>query len=101
MTNKWIEHVKAYAKNNNMSYSCALACADCKKSYNKSKSQIQEDHEKEKNKEMIRFVIRKFIKIYKKEGKTDEIQQKFNQFPKITKDYLEQNYKTIYEDLSK
>jgi hypothetical protein len=35
MTNKWVEHVKAYAVKNNISYSCAMSMPDCKASYNK------------------------------------------------------------------
>lgn len=35
MANKWIEHVKAYAKNNNVNYSTALKDPKCKNSYKK------------------------------------------------------------------
>lgn len=33
MANRWIEHVKEYAKKNNMSYSKALTDPDLKKDY--------------------------------------------------------------------
>ena len=33
MTNKWIEHVKKYAKDNNLSYGCAFTCPNLKKDY--------------------------------------------------------------------
>ena len=31
MPNKWIEHVKQYAKDNNLSYGCSLSCPNLKK----------------------------------------------------------------------
>jgi hypothetical protein len=37
MPNKWVEHVKKYAKKNNISYSEALKCAICKNEYYKIK----------------------------------------------------------------
>lgn len=33
MTNSWIEHVKKYAKDNNISYACALSMPEVKKTY--------------------------------------------------------------------
>jgi hypothetical protein len=33
MVNKWIQHVKEYAKNNNLSYACALSNLQCKEYY--------------------------------------------------------------------
>lgn len=38
MPNKWIEHVRAFAKKNNIAYGCAISNPDCKSSYNKVKS---------------------------------------------------------------
>ena len=37
MANAWDEHVKQYAKDNNVSYGCALSLPDCKASYKKTK----------------------------------------------------------------
>ena len=37
MANKWIQHIKDYAKRNNMSYGCALSSEGCKNEYNKKK----------------------------------------------------------------
>jgi hypothetical protein len=36
MASAWIEHVKKYAKDNNMKYNEALKDAKCKSSYKKS-----------------------------------------------------------------
>jgi hypothetical protein len=35
MVNKWIDHVRQFAKENGLSYACALSTAECKASYNK------------------------------------------------------------------
>ena len=46
MSNSWIEHVKKFAKDNNLSYGCALTDAKCKSAYNKqplSKSKKKTD----------------------------------------------------------
>jgi hypothetical protein len=37
MPNAWVEHIKKYAKKNNLSYSCAMTMPDCKNSYKKTK----------------------------------------------------------------
>ena len=37
MPNAWVEHIKKYAKENNLSYSCAMTMPDCKNSYKKTK----------------------------------------------------------------
>ena len=38
MTNPWIEHIKKYAKDNNISYGCALSTPECKNTYRKPSS---------------------------------------------------------------
>ena len=37
MVNKWVEHVRQFAKENGLSYACALSTAECKASYQASK----------------------------------------------------------------
>jgi hypothetical protein len=38
MVNKWVEHIRAFAKKNNLSYGCALSDPKCKSSYHASKA---------------------------------------------------------------
>ena len=38
MTNPWVEHIKKYAKANNISYGCALSTPECKNTYSKALS---------------------------------------------------------------
>ena len=42
MANKWIEHVKQYAKKNNMKYNEAMKSAECKSSYKKGMGIMQD-----------------------------------------------------------
>lgn len=37
MVNKWVEHIRAFAKKNNLSYGCALSDPKCKSSYHAGK----------------------------------------------------------------
>ena len=37
-SNPWIQHVKKYAAEHNLTYGCAIGDAECKKSYHSSKS---------------------------------------------------------------
>ena len=37
MSNAWVEHLKKYAKDNNVSYGSALNLPDCKNSFTKPK----------------------------------------------------------------
>ena len=45
--NPWIEHIKNYAKKNNITYGCALSLPDCKNTY-KKKSEKKKDKKKNK-----------------------------------------------------
>ena len=47
--NPWIDHIKAYAKKNNITYGCALSLPDCKNTY-KKKSEKKADKKKDKKK---------------------------------------------------
>ena len=40
MTNKWIEHIRAFAKSHNVPYGCALSNPECLASY-KAKNKIK------------------------------------------------------------
>jgi len=57
MANNWIQHVKNYAKKNNMKYNEALKDPQCKSSYKKKGSGIIDD-----GKEYIKNEGKKFIK---------------------------------------
>ena len=41
MSNKWIEHVKDFAKQNSVSYGCAISMPECKASYKKGETEAK------------------------------------------------------------
>jgi hypothetical protein len=45
MTNPWVEHIKKYAKDNNISYGCALSTPECKNTYRKHSSKPKQKKE--------------------------------------------------------
>ena len=51
MSNAWVEHLKKYAKDNNVSYGCALSMPDCKNScYKKTKESKTKESKTEESK---------------------------------------------------
>jgi hypothetical protein len=48
MPNAWVEHIKKYAKDNNVSYGCALSMPDCKESYKNKKKRTKNKRIKNK-----------------------------------------------------
>jgi hypothetical protein len=47
MANAWVEHIRKYAKDNNMTYACALTDANCKGSYKKAPKPLTQKKERE------------------------------------------------------
>ena len=45
MTNPWVEHIKKYAKDHNISYACALSTPECKNTYRKTSSKPKQKKE--------------------------------------------------------
>ena len=48
MPNKWVEHVEKIAKDNNISYGCAVSDPKCKNSYKTTNDQKTENKKHEK-----------------------------------------------------
>lgn len=80
MANKWIEHIRKWAEQNNTTYSCALSNPKCKEDYKKSLT----SKEPIKKEEPITF-----------DNKSAELQQLIYTTPidKIKKALIELNYK--------
>jgi hypothetical protein len=47
MANAWVEHIRKYAKDNNMTYACALTDPNCKGSYKKAPKPLTQKKERE------------------------------------------------------
>lgn len=104
MTNKWIEHVKSFAKKNNLSYSCALSHPNLKDGYVK----VIKKSKKEINDEKVKIMIAQNIELLKntikdmdpddKDDKT-RIRMKVNGYNKQVQDGLKEKYPRYYKKL--
>lgn len=100
MTNKWIQHVKEFAKNNNISYGCALTHPDIKKGYEKAKTKKEQNEEREKI--IIEQIVNGFLKKVKSIENDDQkniYQNTFLKMPKITKERFKEKYPKYYNSL--
>lgn len=75
MANKWIEHLKAYAKKHKISYCEAVSSEECRKEYHKNKEKETSKSGKVK-KQQIEFVMEP-----KKKVKKDDMAVKKNKKP--------------------
>jgi len=72
MANDWVNHIKEYAKRNNISYGCALSSEDCKNEYKIKKGVKEVQKVKEKKKEPKIKEVPK-VEEKKKEPKIKEV----------------------------
>ena len=101
MTNKWIEHVKKYAKDNYLSYACALTNKDMAQSYVKIEKKTKKQKMEEKDEQMHIFIA-KSLKNRIKNMNDDEkpsIQMKFNSTNKKVKEIFQSEYPKYYKKL--
>ena len=100
--NRWIQHIREYAKENNISYACALGKAS--ETYTKTTKDDKKNAEQLKITEGFRMHMKRMRKQYN-EGKDDAYQlniliMKFNRFNNIVKNYIQKNDPTLYDALS-
>ena len=101
MTNKWIEHVKSFAKKNNLSYSCALSHPNLKDGYVK----VIKKSKKEINDEKVKIMIAQNIELLKntiKDMDPDDklrIRMKVNGYNKQVQDGLKEKYPKYWDKL--
>lgn len=75
MANKWIEHIRTYAKNKNISYSCAVSDPDCSKTYKEKQAKTKAEP-KEKPKAEPKAEVKAEVK--KVEPNTYEANKEIN-----------------------
>ena len=98
MVNPWVEHVKKYAKDNNISYMCAIT--EAKESYQK----VDKKAEKEKKEnEMLNVIVKRFKKQYE-EVKDDDtkfkfLKSNFNKKNENIKQYVKSKAPKLYDEL--
>ena len=100
--NRWIQHVREYAKENNISYACAVSHAS--KTYTRTTNDDKKHAEQLKTNEGLKMHMKRMRKQYN-EGKDDDYQlnilkMKFNRFNNIVKNYIQKNDPTLYDALS-
>ena len=100
--NRWIQHIREYAKQNSISYACALGKAS--ETYTKTTKDDKKNAEQLKITEGLRMHMKRMRKQYN-EGKDDAYQlnilkMKFNRFNNIVKNYIQKNDITLFNALS-
>ena len=99
MPNSWINHVKKYAKENNLSYACALSQPDIKDGYEKvkkiSKKQVLEDRNKTS-------ILNSFVKRVKEMSDEDKpiVLMKYNSLSTELKDLFQSKYPNLSKKLN-
>ena len=86
--NKWINHVKNYANENNLSYACALSQPNVKTNYEKVIKKTRRQQVKEKL-EIMKYQNIEFLKNKIKNMSDDDIpiiRMKFNSYNKVIRD---------------
>ena len=101
MVNPWIEHVKQYAKDNNVSYGCAIS--EAKASYVKITKDDKKEMEKMKEYKQRKAIVKKLVVDFKNaEGPEDmqRIKTKYKRFSKGLKDFIKENSPKLYSKLN-
>ena len=89
MVNKWIEHVKKYAKDNNVTYACAIS--EAKKTYVKVDKEAQKKKTSDINKKLkLKTLLKDYKDSKDPEKELEVIRIKYSDFPKTMKDYFKQ-----------
>jgi len=99
--NKWINHVKNCANENNLSYACALSQPNVKTNYEKVIKKTRRQQVKEKL-EIMKYQNIEFLKNKIKNMSDDDIpiiRMKFNSYNKEIRDGLKEKYPIYYEKL--
>ena len=99
--NKWINHVKKYANENNLTYACALSNPNVKTNYEKVIKKGRKQQVKEKL-EIMKVQNIEFLKNKIKNMSDDDIpiiRIKFNSYNKEIRDGVKVKYPNYYEKL--
>ena len=98
MTNPWIEHVRKYAKDNDITYMCAISKA--KETYVKPDKKAEEQ---KKTDEMNETIMKRLKKDYLKAKEADDetkikfVKSNFNKKNKEFQQYVKSNNEKLYK----
>lgn len=98
MTNPWVEHVRKYAKENNITYMCAIT--EAKASYQKVD---KKERDKQKTEELYKGFLKRFKKQYL-EVKDDDtkfkfLKSNFNKKNEGLKQFVKDKAPKLYDEL--
>lgn len=102
MSNKWVQHVQQFSKDNGLSYSCSLSHKDIKKGYEPTIKKTSKEKKAELTIQNDKIIIKDMVKRIK--NSTDEerpvILMKFNSLKPELKDEIKMKYPNIYNKLN-
>lgn len=102
MSNKWVQHVKQFAKNNNISYACALTHPNIKDGYEKVIKKSKKEIREEQNKINILQLVEMFknkIKNINNDYEKQLIKSKLEGYNEKVKNGLREKYPKYYNSL--
>lgn len=99
-TNKWIEHVRKYAKENNIAFSCAISDKRCKETYNKIPKVSYKEKKQKKTNQVINSIIYDLKEKIKNGDNKDLLKSKFENLSQEAKTMFIEKYKKYYNQLN-
>ena len=101
--NKWVLHVKKFAKDNNLSYGCAISNKQCKETYNKVSKKTNKEKQKEKYEQVTNSIINGLIQKIKNSTNLDNdrptLIMRYNTLSPQIKARFNEKYKKYFDML--
>ena len=101
MPHKWIDHVKDFSKQHNISFGCALSHPDLKKDYVPSVKKSNKEKAEEKKQIIINQMTSYLINRIKTMNDDDKplVRMKFNSYSSDIQANIKENYPKYYNKL--
>ena len=87
MVNPWVQHVKKWSKQNNVSYGCAISLPECKESYKKQPQKTTTNNKTTKNKTPEEEAVNLMLLMVKNYGKDVIKNMKLTNIDEVKKVY--------------
>ena len=101
MPNKWIEHVKKFAKENGLSYGCAMSKPNLKDDYKPSVKMTSKEKKQKKVDDMNKTIVSSLLKRIKNMTSEDRplALMKYNAASQPIRDTIKEQYPKYYNKL--
>ena len=96
MPNKWIEHVKKFAKENGLSYGCAMSKPNLKDGYTPSVKMTSKEKKQKKIDDMNKTIVSSLLKRIKNMTSED---RPYNAASQSIRDSIKEQYPKYYNKL--